>query len=113
MTIHDLLTAISCGDYDDNTNVLYDALNARTRFLQMKKAISLRAMLKPGDICTLRDIKPKYLVGMKVRVIEVNTGTNYIRCEYLSTRRNRRIGAITGIPPSCLILSLAVSNNDV
>jgi len=109
MNIQELVQAIYRGDYDNDRDTLQEALNARRRIAQASDASTVRSIVKSGDVCTLRNIRPKYLTGVKVRVLNTMTGTKYIECEYAENvykgKHPRYAGSKTQIPPSCLLPS--------
>lgn len=105
MDIFELVQAINRGDYDEDFDSIYEALKNRGAVKRSQQNVMLRKMLRPGDVCTLTNIRPKLLNGAQVRIENMNTGTKYVDCVMITPRRNRPAGCKIGIQLSCLIPS--------
>lgn len=65
LELNDVLNAIRLGDFDDNLDALDDAITDR----QHRHSRVTFATAKIGGTGTLKDLRPKYLIGAPVTVV--------------------------------------------
>jgi hypothetical protein len=90
------------GNYDEDIDVIQQALRARHKIVQAQRAAETAAALRPRDrIRITKGIKPKYLIGNEATVEYVERDRAYVKPEGFgwgryATSRN------LGVPLSCV-----------
>ena len=70
----ELISSIYQGAMDDQIDGIYEALNARRKYLQARKSSEVASMISVGDRVRLTDVKPKYLVGVMGEAVAIEGG---------------------------------------
>ena len=66
----ELIRRITRGAFDDELNVINDAVHARRKLLRQHDAEEARLTLQVGDRGTLTGLRPQYVNGAEVEIIE-------------------------------------------
>jgi hypothetical protein len=97
-----LMDDISSGEMDDHMDEIVDLIKVRIKAIRQRKLTEMIGVVRVGDYYVLRRIKPQYLGGQIIKVIEVVGTKARIEMLYGIAGRNVRAGMTMRVPITCL-----------
>ena len=65
-----IVQAIKDGELDDKLTTISDVCHQRKRYLRDSQNLENKAAVNVNDIYTLQDLSPKYMEGLRVKVLK-------------------------------------------
>jgi len=93
-----IIEQIINGDLDADLDGISDALRERKKLKKSKTSALNMATIAVGDIVVLRNLKPKYVNGLRAKVV----GKKRTKLEVELERPVGRFSGIVTVPVSCL-----------